>query len=41
MTFPANPSMYFKKKMNISPMQFRHSSHNQIDVGVFNIEGGK
>lgn len=32
---------FFKKKMNISPMQFRHSSHNQIDVGVFNIEGGK
>ncbi len=30
---------FFKKKMNISPMQFRHSSHNQFDVGVFKIEG--
>lgn len=32
---------FFKKKMNISPLQFRHSSRNRFDVGVFNIDGAK
>lgn len=29
---------FFKKKMKISPLQFRQSSHNQFDIGVFKIE---
>ena len=30
---------FFNEKMNISPQQFRNSRENQIDVGVFKIEG--
>jgi len=30
---------FFTKKMNISPLKFRHSMENQLDVGVFNIRG--
>lgn len=32
---------FFKKKMSISPQQFRKFSLNPIDVGVFKIDNGK
>lgn len=30
---------FFSKKMNISPLKFRNSMENQLDVGVFNLKG--